>query len=221
MVLSLSPGETPVAQAEHVRANANLWRISGDMWDRWKSLDRQFDLIARWQGQSQPEHWPDADMIPFGHIGIRCFDARGDHWTNFTKDEQLAFMSMWCLMPSPLMLGMNLPDNDEWTNSLLTNDEVLAINQDALAAPAHLLTDVGPYEIWSKRLNDGSFAVGFLNRSIAAKELTLNLGSMGLFQPQRVYDLWQHQELGTQAKEIKLWIPPHGAALIKLSAAAR
>ena len=135
IVFSTSPGETPVAQSEHIRANANLWRISGDMWDHWRILDRQFDLIARWQSQPQPDHWPDADMIPFGHLGIRCFDAHGDHWTRFTKDEQLTFMSMWCLMPSPLMLGMNLPDNDDWTNSLLTNDEVLAIDQDALAAP--------------------------------------------------------------------------------------
>lgn len=129
IVFSTSPGETPIAQAEHVVGNANLWRISGDFWDSWQSLQQSFMLLARWQGQSGPGHWPDADMIAIGHLSPRCPVGGKDRWTNFTKPEQVTLMTLWSVARSPLILGMNLPDNDAWTLSLLTNDEVLAVNQ--------------------------------------------------------------------------------------------
>ena len=88
-----------------------------------------------------PGHWPDGDMIPFGHICQRNCDVRPDRWTRFTRDEQLTLMSLWALAPSPLMLGMNLPDNDEWTTAILTNPEVLAVDQDSLGKPAQRVID--------------------------------------------------------------------------------
>ena len=117
-----------------------MWRISGDFWDRWPDLNRAFDLLGKWQGVGGPGHWPDSDMIPFGHIGIKCTIAGPERQTRFTKDEQVMLMSLWALAPSPLMLGNNLPDTDEWTLSLLTNDEVLAVNQDPLGSPARRVT---------------------------------------------------------------------------------
>ena len=118
IVFSTSPGPTPTGRAGHVAAHANLWRISGDFWDRWQKINDQFDLLAQWQGAGGPGHWPDADMIPFGHIAIRSKIDGSPHWTHFTRDEQLTLMSLWSLAPSPLMLGMNLPDNDDWTTAL-------------------------------------------------------------------------------------------------------
>jgi alpha-galactosidase len=124
-----------------------MWRISGDFWDEWKKLDAQFDLLGQWEGIGGPGHFPDADMIPFGHLSIRCWTNSKEHQTRFTHDEQLTLMSLWSLNSSPLMLGMNLPDNDEWTNWLLTNDEVLAIDQDPLGTSAKRVSQKDGLEV--------------------------------------------------------------------------
>jgi alpha-galactosidase len=166
IVFSTSPGETPVDRGDHIQANANMWRISGDFWDEWKSLDHAFDLIAAWRAHAGPGHWPDADMIPLGRVGRRS--VGGDRPARFTKDEQVTLMSLWALAPSPLMLGMNLPENDAWTESLLTNDEVLAVNQDPLGAPGIRVTQTNGLEVWVKDLSGGAKAVGLFNRGRVA-----------------------------------------------------
>ena len=129
IVFSTSPGGTPVDRARHISANANMWRVSGDFWDNWGDLNRAFDLAAAWAGVARPGCWPDQDMLPLGHIGLRC--VGGSHTTKFTRDEQRTLMSLWCMTPSPLMVGANLPENDDWTLSLLTNDEAIAIQSAA------------------------------------------------------------------------------------------
>ena len=164
IVFSTSPGETPVANAAHVLSHANLWRVSDDFWDNWKSLDHEFTLAARWEKFVGPGHWPDADMLPVGHLSVTHRSVGADRLTALTRDEQLAHLSFWSLLPSPLMVGANLPDNDPWTLALLTNPEVLAVNQDALGAAAHPLTATNGIEIWAKPLRDGSQAVGIFNR---------------------------------------------------------
>jgi hypothetical protein len=196
IVFSTSPGPTEVIHADHVKMQANMWRISGDFWDEWKKLDAQFDLLAKWQRTGGPGHWPDADMIPFGHIGIRCWTNTKERWTRFTKDEQVTLMSLWALAPSPLMLGMNLPDNDEWILSLLTNDEVLAVNQDALGSPAKRVSHKDKLEVWVKELEGGSKAVGLFNRNETNATVDLNWGDAGLIGKQAVRDLWQGKDLG-------------------------
>src|SRR5204863_8641586 len=129
-------------------------------------LNHNFDLFGSWQTNSGPSHWADGDMIPFGHICQRNCDVKPDRWTRFTRDEQLTLMSLWALAPSPLMLGMNLPDNDPWTTALLTNPEVLAVNQDALGRAAQRLpSKSGGVEVWAKELADHTLAVGFFNRT--------------------------------------------------------
>ena len=152
IVFSTSPGATDVAHAAHIAANANMWRISGDFWDRWKDLDHAFDLVAAWQGIGGPGHWPDADMIPFGHLGIKCTIAGKERQTRFTPDEQRTLMSLWTLAPSPLMLGANLTDLDKATLALLNNDEVIALNQDPLGQPARRVTAAGT----SRKFGQGS-----------------------------------------------------------------
>ncbi len=167
IVFSTSPGETPVSKGDHVQAHANMWRISGDFWDDWKSLDHNFDLLAAWRGHAGPGHWPDADMIPLGHIGKRS--VGGNRTTRFTKDEQITMMTLWVLAPSPLMLGMNMPQNDEWTLSLLTNDEVVAVNQDALGSQGIRISQTNGLEVWAKNLSGGAKAVGLFNRGSVAQ----------------------------------------------------
>ena len=128
IVLSTSPGETPIIEGEHVAAHANMWRIIDDFWDNWSQLSEHFVLFKKWIPYMGPGHWPDGDMLPLGRIGIRA--ERGDNrMSMLTKDEQYTLMSLFLICRSPLMFGGNLPDNDEFTNSLLTNEEAIAVLQ--------------------------------------------------------------------------------------------
>ena len=149
---ALHPAKRPLDRPPHVMTHANLWRVSGDFWDNWKSLDHEFALGARWHDFVGPGHWPDADMLPVGHLSVSNRSVGPDRFTHFTRDEQLTHISLWSLLPSPLMIGANLPDNDDWTTALLTNPEVLAVNQDVLGQPAQRLTNVlAGVEIWTKK----------------------------------------------------------------------
>jgi hypothetical protein len=124
MVLSLSPGETDIHAAEHVVEHANLWRISDDFWDNWSLLESQFKRLHDWTPWRRPGAWPDADMIPFGTIGM-------GRKTLFTPQEHYTLMTLWCIARSPLMLGADLTKLDDFTLGLLNNDEVLAVNQNS------------------------------------------------------------------------------------------
>lgn len=220
IVFSVSPGPTDPSHAAHVSTNANLWRISGDFWDQWgeshrSGLNQQFDLLAKWQGVGGPGHWPDADMIPLGHIGIKCTIAGPDRQTRLTRDEQRTLMSLWAIAPSPLMLGNNLPDTDEWTLSLLANDEVLAVNQDALGQPARRAAQAGESEVWVKQLADGGTAVGLFNRGDQAQQVELKWNAAGLAGDQELRDLWSHKDLGRFHDTFSAEVPAHGVKFLK------
>lgn len=123
MVLSLSPGETALDAADHVKQHANLWRISDDFWDTWETLHEQFARLAKWNPYRMPGAWPDADMLPFGVIDL------GKRMTRFTPDEQFTVMTLWSIARSPLMYGGDMTKMDTFTLPLLTNAAVLAVNQ--------------------------------------------------------------------------------------------
>ncbi|MDR1737262.1 MAG: NPCBM/NEW2 domain-containing protein [Candidatus Symbiothrix sp.] len=128
IVLSMSPGETPVEKAAHARNHANMWRTVDDFWDNWDQLLYQFTVCNKWYPYSGGGAWADADMLPLGHISIR--GERGSpRMTNFTRDEQFTLMSLWSIFKSPLMFGGHLPDNDSFTDSLITNPEIIYVNQ--------------------------------------------------------------------------------------------
>ncbi|MGI8771167.1 MAG: glycoside hydrolase family 27 protein [Acidobacteriaceae bacterium] len=128
IVLSLSPGPAPIAEYAALRANAQLWRISGDFWDSWPKLRKQFDLTHAWESYVHPGGWPDADMLPLGKIGLRA-EVGNPRTTAFTPDEQQTMMTLWSIFRSPLMFGGDLPSNDDMTLALISNPEVLAVNQ--------------------------------------------------------------------------------------------
>jgi alpha-galactosidase len=123
MALSTSPGATPLAEGAHVSTHANQWRVSDDFWDSWPLLYAQFDRLRDWTPFRGPGHFPDADMLPLGTI------AMGKRQTNFTPDEQVTLMSLWCIARSPLILGADLTKLDSATRALITNDDVIAVDQ--------------------------------------------------------------------------------------------
>jgi hypothetical protein len=130
IVLSMSPGETPVANYDHAKTHANMWRTVDDFWDNWSQLNYQFTVCNKWEPYIAPGTWPDADMLPMGKF-IRGERAT-NRYTNFTQDEQYTMMTLWTIFKSPLMFGGNLPDNQAFTNSLITNGEVLAMHKTAV-----------------------------------------------------------------------------------------
>ena len=216
IIYSLSPGETPIAQAAHVADHANQWRVSGDFWDNWQSLDHEFTLGTEWKAWTGPGHWPDADMLPVGRLSRGNRSVGGDRNSNFTKSEQVTLLSLWALLPSPLMVGAALPENDPWTLALLTNPEVIAVNQDALGAAGGRVSSMEDTEVWAKERADGSKAVGLFNRGDFAQRVTADFAALGFSGRCRVRDLWRHEALGVWDRKITLTVPAHGAVLLEV-----
>ena len=131
IVLSLSPGEAPVEEAEHLAKHANMWRMTDDFWDGWEQLRKMFDYCREWFPYVKEGGWPDCDMLPLGRIGIRSHG--GDRMTRFTRDEQKLLMSLWCMFRSPLMFGGDMTYNDEFTLSLMQNEELIKIDRESHA----------------------------------------------------------------------------------------
>jgi alpha-galactosidase len=155
-------------------------------------------------------------MLPVGHLSVSHRSVGNDRFTHFTRDEQLTHLSLWSLLPSPLMVGANLPDNDAWTLALLTNPEVIGVNQDALGLPAQRLTNVlAGAEVWTKPLADKSLAVGLFNRSKTAVTVKLAWTDLGFRSRPAVRDLWLRKDLG-RAKNFTAELPPHGCYLLKV-----
>lgn len=127
IVLSLSPGTgLDVAHLEHLRANAAMWRVSDDLWDRWADVVDQFDRLARWAPHQRPGGWADADMLPLGRIGIRA--ERGEpRDSRLTRDEQRTLLSLWAFGRSPFMMGGHLPETDDETFAMLGNPGLLRV----------------------------------------------------------------------------------------------
>ena len=218
VVYSLSPGETPIDQGAHVAGHANLWRVSGDFWDGWAALSHEFILGERWHDRAAPGHWPDADMLPVGHLSVRDRSVGKDRATNFTKAEQMTLVSLWSMLPSPLMVGANLPDNDPWTLALLTNPEVLALDQDALGAAATRHAGPDETEVWTKPLADGSCAVALFNTGDLDAPVTARWTDLGISGRRAVRDLWLRRDLAPSGGSCTATVPAHGVVLLRLTA---
>jgi len=236
IIFSTSPGATPVNQGGHVQTNANMWRISDDFWDSWPLLYAQFARLNAWTPFRAPGHWPDADMIPFGNI--RAWQD-ADNWTKFTPDEQYTLMSLWCIARSPLILGGNLPKNDDFTLSLMTNDEVIAVNQNS--TNNKLVSSAGDHIVWvadvpgsndkyaalfnaspaptggGRRGRAGAGAAPAVDPAATQPAaISVALADLGLSGSCKVRDLWAQKDLGTAAGTVSATVKSHGAVLLRI-----
>jgi hypothetical protein len=210
MSLSLSPGETPVSRAEHVRRFAQMWRISDDFWDEWHMLDAQFTRLENWNPWRQPGAWPDPDMLPLGRLAL------GERNTRFTPDEQRTLMTLWAITRSPLIMGGDLRHLDELTLALLTNPEVLAVDQASSDNRPHFVEDF--VRIWSAKPADGKGRyVALFNPTDKAREVAISLRDLGLDGVRQVRDLWARKPLDAASGRFAQQLPPHGAGLYRLS----
>ena len=213
MTLSLSPGETDLKWAEHVPHYAQLWRISDDFWDEWKLLKEQFQRLENWNPTMAENAWPDADMLPLGRL------AMGERDTKFTPDEQQTLMTLWSIARSPLIMGGDLRRLDTNTLALLTNPEVIAVNQKSHQNRPHR-ADPGT-RIWSARAN-GAQAVHYLalfNTEDAPVDIEFDLSRLNLGDKTvKLRDLWTRKDLAPARGIIRQKLVPHGSALLRVVA---
>jgi alpha-galactosidase len=182
IVYSLSNAASLDKASDYVRL-ANCWRTTGDISGNWKSLSTiGFDSQDQWQPFAGPGHWNDADMMVIGHKGL-------------SPNEQYTHMSLWCLLTGPLLLGFDVPNVDEFTLGLLTNDEVLEVNQDPLGQQAKRLVSGGDLEVWAKDMQDGSKAVGIFNRGFHNKKGAIQWADLEISGKWKVRDLWRQKDL--------------------------
>lgn len=211
MILSLSPGETPVPRAEHVRRYAQMWRISDDFWDEWSMLDAQFTRLENWNAFRAPGAWPDADMLPLGRLALGKRDSK------FTPDEQQTLMTLWSIARSPLIMGGDLRHLDAPTLALLTNRRVLAVNQASTGNQPHFVEDGA--RVWSAR-PEGKPAERYLalfNTTAKPKTVGIGLRDLGLADGVSALDLWSGQHLGRVSGRMQRTLAPHGSALLHLA----
>ena len=196
IVLSLSPGPALVDKADFYAKYADMWRITDDMWDKWTDVRNMFRRCRLWQGKTAAGAYPDCDMLPFGTIGKGFLDERQ---TRLTRDEQRTVMTLWCVFGSPLMLGAELTKLDDWTLSLITNEEVLG-----LIDPENKRREIESTEessVWELETAEGAKYRAVFNLSDKPVELGRELLNKT--------DVWT----GERAAEI---IPAHGCALLRL-----
>jgi hypothetical protein len=204
----------------------NIWRTTGDITDTWESMAGigfDQDKCSPYAG---PGHWNDPDMLVVGQVGW----GPNLHPSRLTPDEQYTHISLWCLLSAPLLIGCDLSQLDDFTLNLLTNDEVLAINQDELGRPATRIKQGEGFEIWSKPLADSSVAVGLFftgldspvdafnwEGGIAKRTLTVNWSDLGISGIYEVRDLWRQKDVGQFASVYTAEVPYHGVVLVRLT----
>jgi len=190
----------------------NLWRTTGDITDTWQSLSEiGFSQIENAK-YAKPGNWNDPDMLVVGWVGW----GPSLHPTKLTPDEQYTHISLWSLLSAPLLIGCDLTRLDDFTLNLLTNDEVLAIDQDPLGKQAIPKIKKDNIQVWVKELNDGSKAVGIFNLGNNSEKYSLNLSDINIIGNVKLRDLWRQKDLGLFKEKFDTIVPSHGVVLIKI-----
>lgn len=212
VVYSLS-NSIPFATIGDLSKFANAWRTGGDIRDNWKSLKSRLLTQDKWAPYAKPGHWNDPDMMILGWVGW----GKGPYPSHLTPDEQYSHMSAWCLQSVPLLLGNDLTKLDPFTLSLLTNDEVLEVNQDPLGKQATVVAQIDSSGVLAKEMEDGSKAAGLFNLTDGVtRKLTVKWGELGIKGKYIVRDLWRQKDIGTFDDEFSADVPPHGVVMIRL-----
>jgi alpha-galactosidase len=214
IVFSTSPGSTPTTARYHILTNADMFRVSSDFWDDWSRLKEQFSLANTWavHAVNFPGHWPDLDMIPFGKVATRSGDGGGERWSRFTKEEHYTLMTLWSIAKSPLIIGNDLTQNDAFTLSMLTNEEIIEVNQKG-TNPKQVSSRDG-FIFWESLLaNSKSKNVAVFNLNDVDGNVQVNLKDFGFTGKCSVRNLWNKKEMGIVEGSFIIPILHHGAEM--------
>lgn len=215
MILSLSPGPALLEKAELYKQISNMWRITDDFWDDWKLLYNMFERAEKWCTHAGAGHWPDADMLPIGPIR-QVYDPKNR--TNFTKDEQITMLTLWSILRSPLIIGGEMTGFDEFTMSLITNEDILKMHADARFSHQVWRREIDGVEhvLWMAASANGGFYVAVFNLGERNSEFLVPLSDMELEGTFKGKDLWSGEVL--EAKDVlKVSLKSHGAKAFLLN----
>ncbi|HVU33818.1 MAG TPA: putative Ig domain-containing protein [Opitutaceae bacterium] len=208
IAFSLS-NSTPIANIPELDRYANSWRIYGDIKANWKRMVSEAEQDEKWAAYQRPGHWNDPDML---EIGTKEHNQPG-----LTPDEEYTHMTWWCLLSAPLLLGNDLTAMDPFTLGLLTNDEVIAVDQDELGRQARPVARDGDLVVYAKPLADGGLAVGLFNLGSTPATVAARWSDLKLTGRHAVRDLWRQKNLGTFSDDVSMPVAPHSAELVKIS----
>lgn len=214
MVLSLSPGPAPLNKAEHLSKNANMWRISGDFWDRWDKLLNMFSLCEKWYPYVKDGSFPDCDILPLGKL---CIDGSymGDMGrdSGFTKEEQKTMMTLWAVFRSPLFFGGEFRLTDNYTLSLVTNPEVINVNQNS--EKPLFVYNKGGIAVWQTKIENCT-AVAVFNLSDEENRHKLKLSDLGIENVRAVRDLWARKDIPKCENDVAISLKPHSSEFFEI-----
>ena len=212
MVLSLSPGAASLRSAEHLVNHANMWRMTDDFWDKWELLRDMFDRCRNWQNLRIEGAWPDCDMLPLGKL--RVCDGNGGEMTRFTKDEQMTHMALWSIFRSPLFFGGDMTMNDEWTDSLMMNEDLIELNKFSTDNRELYRDEAGAVVWYAKSTKDNSVYIAQFN--ISDRDMTIDtpLSLIGK-ESAEITNLFT-KETSTVNDRIYSVVPFHGVKIYKL-----
>jgi hypothetical protein len=218
IILSLSPGNnTPIEMAEHLQQNANMWRVSEDFWDEWSRLKHNFELVHKWEKYIGDGHFPDADMIPFGLLNIRGPESDLPRRSGFTDTEKYTLMSLWCICRSPLMYGGDLTMMRPNELKLLTNKEVIKVNQNS-TNNRQLYRD-GDKVVWvADEPGTSDKYVALFNLSDENQvPISVDLSKLSLTKNVKIRNLWQKTDIGEFSNSCSFKLNAHESLLLKIS----
>jgi alpha-galactosidase len=183
----------------------NLWRTTGDITDEYRAMAEigfNQNGLEKFAG---PGHWNDPDMLEVGNGGMN-------------DDEYRTHFSLWSILAAPLIAGNDLSRMTPYTLEILTNREVIAVDQDPLGKQGSRVAQEGPFEVWMKPMADGSKVVGLFNRQRTAERMTVEFERIGIEGGASVRDLWVRKELGRFRDSFSSYVPRHGVVLVRIKA---
>ena len=216
MVLSLS-SQLDYTHREQLSKSANMWRIADDFWDEWSYIKNHFALCAKWAKYSKPGHWPDGDMIPFGNLRLRgpSTGVAAPGKSRFTPDEHYTLMTLLSIFRSPLMIGGNLPDADDFLKKILTNKEVIEVNQQCENSKE--VYNESDIIVWmADQPGTKNKYIAFFNTGEENKIINIPLSVMNLIHNYKMYDLWEKKNAGNTNEIISIPLSKHGTKFFKL-----
>ena len=209
MVLSLSPGPALLEKAELYKQVSNMWRITDDFWDKWELLYDMFSRAEKWCTHTGAGGWPDADMLPIGGI-LQDYDTANR--TKFTQPEQYTMMTLWCIFRSPLIIGGEMTTFDDFTMSLITNEDILNMHLKARNSHQVWRREINGTEhiLWTASCADGGIYAALFNTGEQCSQISVPLTDLELYGSAKIKELWS-KETTDNANELKATIEPHGA----------
>ncbi len=185
------------------RVGGNSWRTTGDIND---TYDRMSEIGFSQNGLTPfagPGHWNDPDMLEVGNGGMN-------------RDEYRTHMALWAILAAPFLAGNDLRSMSAETKDMLTNTDVIAVDQDPKGEQGHRVWEEGLLETWVRPLADGSYAVGFFNRTEQPLQMSLDLKKIGIERPSKIRDLWEHKDVNAEKSSLAAEVPGHGVVFLRV-----